>query len=100
MLDRQLHGHVARISPEAPVPVVSLYRTDCTPGGAGNVAATLAGLGCSVTLAGAVGPDEEGDRLRRCLEEKRVERLALVERPEIATICKTRVLGGGNHQLL
>ena len=49
-----------RISPEAPVPVVSLVGEVHTPGGAGNVAATLAGLGCPVTLAGLVGADPEG----------------------------------------
>ena len=52
MLDRHLHGQVRRISPEAPVPVVNLGREDHSPGGAGNVAATLASLGCTVTLAG------------------------------------------------
>ncbi len=58
MLDRHVHGHVRRISPEAPVPVVSLAGEVHTPGGAGNVAATLAGLGTRVTLAGlaAQGP--------------------------------------------
>ncbi|MGO9920182.1 MAG: PfkB family carbohydrate kinase, partial [Isosphaeraceae bacterium] len=60
MLDKHVHGHVRRISPEAPVPVVGLLREDQTPGGAGNVAATLAGLGCQVTLAGLVGTDLEG----------------------------------------
>jgi len=55
MLDRHVHGHVRRISPEAPVPVVSLVGEVHTPGGAGNVAATLAGLGSNVTLAGLIG---------------------------------------------
>src|SRR4051795_9859436 len=78
MLDRHVHGHVRRISPEAPVPVVSLVREDHTPGGAGNVAATLASLGCPVTLAGLIGADEEGARLRESLHSKGVERLSLV----------------------
>ena len=51
MLDRYLEGQIHRISPEAPVPVVSLDREYTRPGGAGNVAASLAGLGCRVTLA-------------------------------------------------
>ena len=64
MLDRHVHGHVSRISPEAPVPVVNLAGERRTPGGAGHVAASLAGIGCPVTLAGAVGEDPEAGRLR------------------------------------
>ena len=48
MLDRYVHGEVARISPEAPVPVLSVRERADIPGGAANVAANLAGLGCSV----------------------------------------------------
>ena len=80
MLDKHVHGHVRRISPEAPVPVVGFVREDHTPGGAGNVAATLAGLGCQVTLAGLVGADTEGNQLREALRAKGVERLSLLER--------------------
>src|SRR3954470_5421901 len=100
MLDRHVHGHVRRISPEAPVPVVSLEREDHTPGGAGNVAATLASLGCPVTLAGLIGADEEGARLRESLHSKGVERLSLVERPVLRTISKTRILSDTRQQLL
>ena len=67
MLDRHVHGHVRRISPEAPIPVVSLVGENNAPGGAGNVAATLAGLGCRVTLAGLAGDDAEGAQLREAL---------------------------------
>ena len=70
MLDRHVHGHVRRLSPEAPVPVVSLVGEVHTPGGAGNVAATLAGLGCPVTLAGLVGADVEGAQLREALRAR------------------------------
>ena len=76
MLDRHVHGHVRRISPEAPVPVVSLAGEVHTPGGAGNVAATLAGLGARVTLAGLVGADAEGAQLRDALHAKGVSQLA------------------------
>ena len=100
MLDRHVHGHVRRISPEAPVPVVSLVGEVHTPGGAGNVAATLAGLGSRVTLAGLVGADAEGEQLREALRAKRVSRLALHEGPGVATITKTRILSEGQQQLL
>jgi D-beta-D-heptose 7-phosphate kinase / D-beta-D-heptose 1-phosphate adenosyltransferase len=100
MLDRHIHGQVRRISPEAPVPVVNLVREDHTPGGAGNVAATLAGLGCPVTLAGLIGTDEEGAQLRESLRSKGVERLSLVERPVLKTISKTRILSDTHQQLI
>ncbi|WP_201750271.1 D-glycero-beta-D-manno-heptose 1-phosphate adenylyltransferase [Tautonia marina] len=100
MLDRYLEGDVNRISPEAPVPVVRLTHEWYRPGGAGNVAASLAGLGCRTTLAGAAGEDPEVDRLRRALFDAGVADCALVERPGSRTICKTRVVSHGHHQLL
>jgi D-beta-D-heptose 7-phosphate kinase / D-beta-D-heptose 1-phosphate adenosyltransferase len=100
MLDRHVHGHVRRISPEAPVPVVSLAGEVHTPGGAGNVAATLAALGSPVTLAGLVGPDAEGAELAQALRAKGVARLALHQGPGLQTITKTRILSEGQQQLL
>jgi D-beta-D-heptose 7-phosphate kinase / D-beta-D-heptose 1-phosphate adenosyltransferase len=100
MLDRHVYGHVRRISPEAPVPVVSLAGEIHTPGGAGNVAATLAGLGSPVTLAGLVGPDVERIHLLEALRAKGVVRLVLHEGPDLQTISKTRILSEGQQQLL
>ncbi|OJW20995.1 MAG: hypothetical protein BGO49_30045 [Planctomycetales bacterium 71-10] len=100
MLDRHVHGHVRRISPEAPVPVVGLLGEVSTPGGAGNVAAGLAGLGCEVALAGLIGPDAEGAMLREALAAKGVAGLELVERPGLATVSKTRILSEAHQQLL
>ncbi len=54
MLDRYLFGATGRISPEAPVPVVHVRRTDDRPGGAANVAVNLATLGARTTLLGIV----------------------------------------------
>lgn len=100
MLDRYLEGSVGRISPEAPVPVVSLSHEWYRPGGAGNVAAALAGLGCRTTVAAVVGADPEVDRLRLALKEAGVAETLLIERPGQRTICKTRVVSHGHHQLL
>jgi D-beta-D-heptose 7-phosphate kinase / D-beta-D-heptose 1-phosphate adenosyltransferase len=100
MLDRHIHGQVRRISPEAPVPVVNLVREHHSPGGAGNVAATLVSLGCTVTLAGLIGTDEEGDLLRESLRSRGVERLSLVERSVLKTISKTRILSDTHQQLI
>jgi D-beta-D-heptose 7-phosphate kinase / D-beta-D-heptose 1-phosphate adenosyltransferase len=100
MLDRHVHGHVRRISPEAPVPVVGLLGENHAPGGAGNVAATLAALGCNATVAGLVGPDVEGSQLRQALQARGVNPLALHEEPGLATITKTRILSDTRQQLL
>jgi len=68
MLDRYLFGGTVRISPEAPVPVVHVRKSDERPGGAANVAVNLATLGVSTTLIGIVGRDNEADKLGRELE--------------------------------
>jgi rfaE bifunctional protein kinase chain/domain len=60
MLDRYWFGDVSRISPEAPVPVVHVRRTEERPGGAANVARNAAALGATVSLLSVVGEDEAG----------------------------------------
>ena len=60
MLDRYLWGRVSRISPEAPVPVVKVESRTYSLGGAANVAANLAALGCRVCLLGTRGSDDCG----------------------------------------
>ncbi len=67
MLDRYHYGAAERLSPEAPVPVFTSHETVEMPGGAANVAMNLSALGASPRLAGAVGVDAEGERLRRLL---------------------------------
>mgnify|MGYP001410848695 FL=1 len=64
MLDQFLWGHVKRISPEAPVPVVEFERESFMPGGAANVARNLTALGAGVELFGLVGKDDGAKRLR------------------------------------
>ena len=65
MLDRYWHGATARISPEAPVPVVQVRSDELRAGGAGNVALNVASLGARARVIGLVGDDEAG----RLLEE-------------------------------
>src|SRR5207253_10055774 len=65
MLDRYWFGDVERISPEAPVPVVKIARSEERPGGAANVARNAAALGAQTTLISVVGDDEPGRALDR-----------------------------------
>jgi D-beta-D-heptose 7-phosphate kinase/D-beta-D-heptose 1-phosphate adenosyltransferase len=99
MLDRYLWGDVARISPEAPVPVVRLTSQTERCGGAANVALNLAGLGLRVAVAGFVGTDPAGDTLVKLLADSGVEVGGVVRVSERATITKTRVIGGHQQML-
>src|SRR5450432_2657033 len=67
MLDRYLWGNASRLSPEAAVPIVDFVEQSECLGGAGNVAGNLAALGARVEAFGAVGSDEAGRAIRRCL---------------------------------
>ena len=91
MLDRYHWGSVRRISPEAPVPVVQLQRTNETLGGAGNVAVNLTGLGCQVTLIGLCGRDQRAETLKALLDSKGVSHQLIADgsRP---TVTKTRIM--------
>lgn len=92
MLDQYLFGKTERISPEAPVPVVRLFERKFVPGGAGNVAANIKGLGAQVYLFGIVGRDENAENLKKSLEEKSVRTDFLQISPERQTTVKTRVI--------
>lgn len=92
MLDRYWFGNVARISPEAPVPVVHVNRSEARPGGAANVARNVAALGAKVTLLSVTGRDEAGDELARLLRNERVNARLHRDRA-ISTTVKLRVIG-------
>ncbi len=92
MLDRYWFGEVNRISPEAPVPIVKVGRTEERLGGAANVARNAAALGAQTTLLSVIGCDEAGSILRRLLVEGGIE-ASLKEDQEFDTIVKLRVIG-------
>lgn len=96
MLDRYLFGATGRISPEAPVPVVHVRKTEDRPGGAANVAVNLAALGARTLLLGLVGEDDEAAVLERLASRHGIEcRFSRTAgRP---TITKTRVQSRGQQ---
>jgi D-beta-D-heptose 7-phosphate kinase/D-beta-D-heptose 1-phosphate adenosyltransferase len=98
MLDEYWFGDTARISPEAPVPVVRARSAEQRPGGAANVALNIAALGARSVLAAVVGQDERGERLTSALEQRGV-RCELLRSPTLPTIHKLRVLAR-SQQLL
>jgi D-beta-D-heptose 7-phosphate kinase/D-beta-D-heptose 1-phosphate adenosyltransferase len=96
MLDRYYFGEVSRISPEAPVPITRVLKEKETPGGAANVAHNLALLGCKVSLAAAVGNDENRTRLVNILNNLGISDEGLAVIKDRPTTTKLRVIGG--HQ--
>jgi rfaE bifunctional protein kinase chain/domain len=96
MLDRYLSGEAARISPEAPVPVVRVEEERLLPGGAGNVAVNIRALGGEAVLVGARGDDPEGRELERLLENAGVV-AALATLHGRPTTTKTRIIARGQQ---
>lgn len=97
MLDRYWHGGTARISPEAPVPVVKVEEMEDRPGGAANVALNIAALGGGSDLVGVTGADEAADILRSRLAAAGIGcRFQVAE--GLPTITKLRVIS--RHQQL
>ncbi len=92
MIDEWIWGKVTRISPEAPVPVVSVNDHSFTLGGAGNVANNLRALGATVAFVGAVGEDAEGRRARALLEEIAVDTRGIISVTDRPTTRKTRIV--------
>ncbi|PKQ01912.1 MAG: bifunctional heptose 7-phosphate kinase/heptose 1-phosphate adenyltransferase, partial [Alphaproteobacteria bacterium HGW-Alphaproteobacteria-12] len=89
MLDRFIYGHVERISPEAPIPVLRVETERVMPGGAGNVARNLAALGADVMFLSVVGGDEAGAEVKAALQEPGIE-ARLTSVPGRVTTVKTR----------
>lgn len=98
MLDRFVYGDVHRISPESPVPVLTIAREEDMPGGAGNVAANLAGLGASCRILAVAGADGAGAALRALLEERTGAVCDFVTDSARPTTVKSRFLA--QHQQL
>jgi rfaE bifunctional protein kinase chain/domain len=92
MLDRYWFGEVSRISPEAPVPVVKVERSEERLGGAANVARNIAALGARPSLLSVAGTDEAGDTLQRLLAAEGID-ASLHRDQDLATTIKLRVIG-------
>jgi len=92
MLDQFIWGSVARISPEAPVPVVEFERESFMPGGAANAARNLTALRVNTELFGTVGHDQAARQLKELLKEQHIGCDGLLPHPARATSLKTRIV--------
>jgi rfaE bifunctional protein kinase chain/domain len=92
MLDQFIWGSVARISPEAPVPVVDFTSESFMPGGAANVARNLISLQTPTELFGVIGCDDAGRKLQKLLREQKIGCESLVKNSARHTSIKTRIV--------
>lgn len=98
MLDQYWFGDVARISPEAPVPICKINKSEIRLGGAANVAANVAALGVKTTLLSILGTDEAGRNIQKLAESSGIKTLLHADEMH-ATIVKLRVIGRGQQLL-
>ncbi|MCB0769589.1 MAG: D-glycero-beta-D-manno-heptose-7-phosphate kinase, partial [Flavobacteriales bacterium] len=97
MLDAYLWGHVDRISPEAPVPVVQVTERSARLGGAANVALNLRALGAMPVVVSTIGDDGPADTLADRFLANELDTVGLVRSKTRRTTVKTRVISGHQH---
>ena len=98
MLDIYIYGDALRISPEAPVPVLKVTKTEYSCGGAGSVATDLAALGALPVCLGVIGDDQNGKILREKLVKAGADVSGLDTVPGRPTISKQRLIGLAQHR--
>ena len=99
MLDTYWWGHVDRISPEAPVPVVALDKKEYRIGGAGNVALNLASLGAKVSVLSMIGEDDNGIILKKMFDQNNINTDFLLPSASRITTNKSRIISR-NQQMM
>lgn len=99
MVDAYLEGNVNRVSPEAPVPIVSFSAREERLGGAANVALNLLSLGAEVSMCSVIGDDENAKTMLRLMNIKNIASNGIVKSKTRITTVKTRVIGN-QQQLL
>jgi D-glycero-beta-D-manno-heptose-7-phosphate kinase len=99
MIDSYYYGDVDRISPEAPVPIVSVNKKDNRLGGAANVALNIKALGANPILCSVIGQDSASEKFSELLKAEELDTDGIVNSKERITTVKTRVIGN-KHQVI
>lgn len=99
MIDSYIYGKVERISPEAPVPVVTVRNKEKRLGGAANVALNIQALGATPILCSVVGEDRDGDILRNLLLLQKITSEGIISSNYRTTTKKQRIMSGSHHLL-
>ncbi len=97
MVDTYFWGKVERVSPEAPIPIVSVTRKESRLGGAANVSLNLQALGANPLLFAVTGDDDKGRRFRKLMEKNNLSPEGVFVDPERMTTVKSRIISDGRH---
>lgn len=97
MVDTYLWGKVERLSPEAPVPIVSVTKRENRLGGAANVSRNIQALGATPVLFSVIGDDEIGKEFEKLLEKRELSSHGIFVDPTRNTTVKNRIISGGKH---
>ena len=97
MVDSYMWGKVERVSPEAPIPVVSVTKKENRLGGAANVSLNLQSLGATPLLFSVVGDDEKGKRFRKLMEKNNLSAAGIFDDRKRITTVKSRIICNGQH---
>jgi rfaE bifunctional protein kinase chain/domain len=97
MLDKYVFGHVSRISPEYPVPVVDVSHESNRLGGAANVALNIHALGAETRLIGVSGDDRDSEIMKELMRETGLDTECIITDSSRPTTCKTRILSQNHH---
>jgi rfaE bifunctional protein kinase chain/domain len=99
MIDSYFWGDVSRISPEAPVPVISHTRRESRLGGAANVAINIKALGAEPVLASVIGNDDRADLFKSLMDKRNLPKHGIYESNTRLTTIKTRIISQNQHLL-
>lgn len=97
MIDNYLWGKVERISPEAPIPIVTVTKEENRLGGAANVSMNIQALGATPILISVIGNDEKGRIFDDLMQAKKLPREGIFIDPSRITTVKTRIISGGKQ---
>lgn len=99
MIDAYMWGKVDRISPEAPVPIIAITKSESRMGGAANVGLNIRALQAEPILCAMIGEDEKGDTFKNLLKKRGMSDIGIVPSKERRTTVKTRIISDNQHLL-
>ncbi len=99
MVDAYIWGHVERISPEAPVPIVSVEKRENRLGGAANVGLNIRSLGANAILCSVIGNDVKGNEFLELLKKEKLSAAGIIQSNKRITTTKFRVIGNNTQML-
>lgn len=99
MIDAYMWGKVDRISPEAPVPIISIKSHEERLGGAANVGLNVKAMGANPVMCAVIGNDEKGDLLCHLLEQNGMTADGIIKSDKRKTTVKTRIISSNQHLL-